>query len=54
MNTMKQYIQPTAEVINYALEGTIAMSLNNKRPTVDGDGNQFSNFNEREEWDDEF
>lgn len=52
MNIMKKYIQPTAEIVNYSLEGTIAMSINDKLPTKDGEGNQFSNFrDEDEDWD---
>lgn len=54
MNIMKKYIQPTAEIFNYSLEGTIALSLTDKKPAVDGDGNQFSNFRDAADWDDEF
>lgn len=52
MNIMKKYIQPSAEIVNYTLEGTIAMSLNNKVDT--NAENQFSNIREDEDWDDEF
>lgn len=52
MNIMKKYIQPTAEIVNYALEGTIALSFVDKTPSVDGNNNQFSNFrDEDEDWD---
>lgn len=52
MNIMKKYIQPSAEILNLNLEGTIAMSLNNK---VDANPeNQFSNVREDADWDDEF
>lgn len=53
MNIMKKYIQPSAEIVNYTLEGTIAMSLNNNQPTVDGGDNQFSNSRSDADWDDE-
>lgn len=52
---MKKYIQPTAETVNYTLEGTIAMSIVDNQPTNNGDGdnNQFSNFREtNEDWED--
>lgn len=51
MNIMKKYIQPTAEIVNYSLEGTIALSIADKKPTVDNGGNQFSNFRcDDEDW----
>lgn len=50
---MKKYIQPTAEIVNYTLEGTIAMSIVDKQPSTDNGGNQFSNFREtNEDWED--
>lgn len=52
MNIMKKYIQPTAEIVNYCLEGTIALSISGKQPTKDNDDNLFSNFrDEDEDWD---